>query len=564
MASLVIVKGPHPGRQFFLQPTTSVIGRQAESAICLESQAVSRQHARISCEGANYYLEDLRSSNGTFVNGKRVRERMIITPEDTIQVGPYFLSLRLLAPPARAADDNLVIRDKVNADPSHHSLLGQDSNQKLKAVLEIAQHLARTLELGPLLDKLLDHLLTLFPQADRGLVLLGEGDHLLVRAQRARRQTPLMDAPYSRTVVQRVLQEGVAVLSEDARADLRFQSSTTLTALNLRSLVCVPLICQGGRRLGVLQLDCFQPGRNFGTEDLQLITAVGLQVAVVLENAQLHAELIQEERLRQELALAREIQQGFLPTNYPAPAEAGYELLARLDSAREVSGDLYDFFSLKDGRLAFFVGDVAGKGIPAALLMVAVRTLSRYLASVGRGPAATLTELNSALAAGNNSGVFVTLLHGLYDPPTGTITLTSGGHPFPLLCRADGTIEEVALARGRLLGFGEEGFALSETHLSLAPGETLIAYTDGYIEARAPDGQTLFGLKRLRDCLGGPAAALPLEETARRARAAIEQFAGSADLQDDRTMFLLRRVVPTAVEAGHRTLAEDLDPPTDH
>jgi serine phosphatase RsbU (regulator of sigma subunit) len=539
MATLVLLKGPDAGRQFLLHPTGSVIGRQADSTVCLESQAVSRHHARILCDNGSFFVEDLNSSNGTYLNGKRVLQRVPLTTEDTLQVGPYFFSLRPQASPG-AVDDDWAIRDRVSADPSHYTLHGQDSRQKLRVVLEIGQYLARTLDPDLLLGKLLDHLMALFQQADRGIVLLCEKEELVIRAQRCRGADGSSAAPYSRTVVKRALQEGVGLLSEDLRLDERFQSGSSITS-NLRSLICVPLICPDGRRLGVLQLDCFHRDKAFHIEDLQLVTAVGLQAAVVLDNAALHAELLREERIRQELALAREIQQGFLPTNFPSPGDAGYELFARLEPAREVSGDLYDFFPLKDRGLAFFVGDVAGKGIPAALFLLAVRTLSRYVAKSSSSPAETLQRLNAALAADNFSGIFVTMLHGIYDPASAEVMLACGGHPAPLIRRANGNIEEVEVPSGGLLGYHDTALQLCDTRLTLAPGETLLLYTDGFTEARAPDGSTLFGLDGLKKAVGGKQTELSLEESAAAAKKAVHEFTGKVELQDDLTLFLLRR-----------------------
>ena len=116
MANLVVVKGPHPGRQFFLPATLTVIGRQLDTGICLDSPAVSRHHARIVCQDDRYFIEDLQSSNGTFVNGKRVRERLQLKEEDNVQIGPYVFSFRLAQIPARA-EDNIIIREQVRRPP---------------------------------------------------------------------------------------------------------------------------------------------------------------------------------------------------------------------------------------------------------------------------------------------------------------------------------------------------------------------------------------------------------------------------------------------------------------
>jgi sigma-B regulation protein RsbU (phosphoserine phosphatase) len=291
----------------------------------------------------------------------------------------------------------------------------------------------------------------------------------------------------------------------------------------------------------VIQLDTMRLGPGFRTEDLELLTAVALQVAVVLENVAFHAEQLREERFRQELAMAREIQQGFLPSDFrPLGQRDDFELFACIYPAREVAGDLYDFFPLEDGRLAFFVGDVSGKGIPAALFMIAVRTLSRHLASAAAGPAETLARLNTSLAVDNPSAMFVTLVHGTYDPRTGDVVLSSGGHPWPLLRRANGAVDRLELQTGRLLGYPGDDLGLTDTRLRLEPGETLILYTDGLTEARAPDN-TMFEIDRLREVLGGPRTSLSLSECALEARSAVERFTGSPEPQDDLTLLLLRR-----------------------
>jgi sigma-B regulation protein RsbU (phosphoserine phosphatase) len=541
MPTLVVLQGPDPGRQFLLGRGTSTVGRQPEAAVYLESLAVSRQHAQIIDHNNEYFVEDVGSSNGTFVNGQQVVGRVALTDRDTLQIGPYLMVLRPDAPPGRKSDPS--IRLQVNALPSNFTLYTQNPTHKLQVVMEIAQQLARTLDVNPLLSKLLDQLLRLFPQADRAMVLLGAGEHIDVHMQQ--RDTHANGngnvPPYSRTLLQRALDEGVGLLSQDVAGDDRISKTETLVALRLRSLLCAPLICQDGRRLGVLQLDCMQAGQAFSEDDLELLTAIALQVAVVLDNAALHAEKLKEERFRQELALARDIQQGFLPTNFASLGGDRFELFARVYPARQVSGDLYDFFPLGDGRLVFFLGDVSGKGIPAALFMIAVRTLGRHLASVAGSPAETLRKLSEALAKDNPSAMFVTLLHGIYDPATGEVVLASGGHPQPLLRRADGTVVEVPVHNGRLLGYPGSDLGLQDSRVKLAPGETLILYTDGFTEARRPEDEAVFGVERLREVFSGRRTDLPLKTCAEEVRGEVEAFTGGPELQDDLTLLLLLR-----------------------
>lgn len=540
MAILITLKGPDVGKHFTLAADSTVVGRNPDCPICLGSQAVSRNHARIYRQGDRFFVEDLQSSNGTYVNGSKLTAATPLTERDTLQVGPYLFALRR-APVPTPGEDSLVIREQIATGLTSQSLPEGDAARKLRVVLEIAQGLGRTLDLEALLGKLLDQLMQLFPQADRGVVLLKQGDELVVRSQRCRDARDPTTLPYSRTIVRRALAEGVGILSEDVRQDERFQTSATISNLSMRSLLCVPLITPEGRRLGVLQLDRFRAGWAFTSEDLQLLAVIAIQVTVVLENASLHAEVLREEQLRQELALAREIQQGFLPTEFPDPAHDGFELYARLLPAREVAGDLYDFFRLGDGRLAFFVGDVSGKGMPAALFMVAVRTLGRHLASASESPAETLRRLNTALSADNPSGMFVTLAHGIYQPETGALTVASAGHPLPLLRRPDGRVETWSFTTGRLLGYAEGNLNLTDVRTALAPGETVAFYTDGFTEAEAAAGHCMFGEDRMRETLAGPRAALSLEACAEYARQAVESFTGTRELHDDLTIFLLRR-----------------------
>jgi phosphoserine phosphatase RsbU/P len=551
MAILITLQGPDPGRRFSLDQPCTVMGRQADCPIHLPAKAVSRQHAQILQRGDGFFVEDLDSSNGTFLNGKRVDPNapVQLSERDTLQVGPYVLALRP-APVITPTEQSLIIREQVSALTLNESVYNQAPAQKLQVVLEISQNLGRTLDMEPLLDKLLDQLMRLFPQADRGMVLLCEEGGLVVRAQRCRRQEDETSHPYSRTVVKRALEEGVGILSEDVQADKRFDSSATLTSLEMHSLLCVPLVTKDARRLGVIQVDRFRPGLPFRSEDLLLLTTVALQVAVVLDNAALHAEVLREERFKQELALAREIQQGFMPCEFDDFSRDGFELFACVHPARTVSGDLYDFVRLPDGRFSFIVGDVAGKGMPAALFMVAVRTLSKHLAAAGGSPAAMLAKLNDALAADNPSMMFVTLAHGIYNPKNGELVLASGGHHLPLVRRRDGLVEEVEHKTGRLLGYEGLELHLTDATFSLQPGETLVFYTDGVTEARRPSTKGMFGLGRLIEVVAGFQPSLGLPTCADLVRSEVERFTGAKELQDDLTLFIMRRLAGAKVKAG--------------
>ncbi|HYT88823.1 MAG TPA: ATP-binding protein, partial [Gemmataceae bacterium] len=173
---------------------------------------------------------------------------------------------------------------------------------KLQAVLAIAEHLAQSLDLDNLLPRLLEQLLGLFAKADRGLILSCDGDRLTVRAARSRRPDLEGDRVFSRKVVRRVLTEGIGIVAADEAA---INAGETLMAAGIRSFVCTPLMGRDGRALGVLQLDRSGPRAEFTHDDLHLLTAISLQVSAVLENTALHAQLLEDERVKRDLALAR-------------------------------------------------------------------------------------------------------------------------------------------------------------------------------------------------------------------------------------------------------------------
>lgn len=542
MSVLIILHGPEVGRHFPLTDQRTTLGRNTDCTIPLAGKQVSRQHAHLYDEAGQYFLEDLGSSNGTFVNGKRIPSHRPtgLTEADTFQIGPYLFGLRPTpSAAAESMEQSIVVRETVSATSLHEKLFAQDAAAKLQVVLEITHQLARTLELDPLLEKLLEQLMRLFPNADRVMAILCEQDHLVVRAQRTREGQDLSKLPYSRTIVKRALDEGIGIISEDLQSDKRYDTSQSITSLDLHSIICVPLINFEGKRLGVLQVDRFCKGFGFRVDDLHLLTALGMEVAVVLENVALHAEKLREQRLMQELALAHEIQQGYLPGELEGFPDADFEIFGQVFPARQVAGDFYDFVKTPAGRLAFFIGDVSGKGMPAALFMASVRTLCRHLVREVDRPAQLLTKLNVELADDNPNCMFVTLAHGLYDPSTGHVLLASAGHPAPFLRRANGNVEEVGMRSGRLLGYTGDMLQFPEVHIALVPGDTLWFYTDGILEARA--GKEMYGLERIRALFHEADADHSLAEFTDAARLGVERFTGVTELQDDLTLLALRR-----------------------
>jgi signal transduction histidine kinase len=297
MANLLLRQGPGAGMSFPLEARPMIIGRHPAAAIRLDLPDVSRRHAQITHDQEQFFLEDLGSSNGTFLNGLPLKGKAPLRDRDQIAIGPF----ELVFESPGGDETGVVIRAELHLRGGNADLLRQDPAAKLQAVLDIAHQLARTVDLDEVLPRVLDHLLRLFPKADRGLVLLSEGERIVVRAARCRRADQEAEQVYSRSVVQRVLKEGVGVLA----ADQGPASGQTLVAAGIRTFVCVPLKARAGRPLGALQLDRSAHGGEFTAEDLHLLTAVSLPVSTVLENAALHVELIRQERVKRDLALAR-------------------------------------------------------------------------------------------------------------------------------------------------------------------------------------------------------------------------------------------------------------------
>jgi sigma-B regulation protein RsbU (phosphoserine phosphatase) len=533
MAMLVIVQGVGSGSSL---PLTSevVIGRQTGVDLKLEGANISRRHARFFFESGKYFIEDLGSSNGTFVNDSKIKKRTGLAAGDHVRIGPYVLRFD----DSPEANKDSVIRAETLADLSNADLFRKSAEEKLQAVLQIAHELARSLELEVLLPQILERLLTLFPQADRALFIAIENGKPHVKASQMRggKADPKSVIMFSRTVIERVLQNKTGIVAEDVPADM----GQSICSLGLRSFICVPLKGHGNKIPGVLQLDRFSAGQPFITEDLYLLTAVSIQLSAVLENARLHQELVQKERMERELALAREIQAGYLPSGIPK-FEGALELHAMLHPALEVSGDFYDYFLLDQTHLAFAIADVCGKGIPAAMFMAMVRTLFRYLAPNETSPATLLRKLNKAIAVENPKCLFVTILYGICDTAKAQITMARAGHPAPLLRRGNGEVQPIASSPGWLLGITDDVPPLADIKIQLEPGDCLLAYTDGMTEAGVSGSKGLFGMERLVSSLSKIPTDQPLEQCFTKLRESLTHFCESPHCEDDLALLALRR-----------------------
>ena len=240
--------------------------------------------------------------------------------------------------------------------------------------------------------------------------------------------------------------------------------------------------------------------------------------------------------LQNELDLASSTQQSILPKAFPETPD--YQVFANMEAARNVGGDFYDVVRLEDGQVGLAIADVSDKGVPAALFMMSSRTLLKGAAIGSADPGDALREVNDLLYDENESLMFVTVLYSMYDPATGVLRYSSGGHDAPLLVRSDGTATLLPLTGGVALGIApDQGFASRDVQLD--PGDTVVFYTDGVTEAMNADGEQ-FGVRRMSEVY----AASPPRDAEGAAKAmfgAVREFVGDTPQSDDITCLAVHR-----------------------
>ena len=240
--------------------------------------------------------------------------------------------------------------------------------------------------------------------------------------------------------------------------------------------------------------------------------------------------------LQNELDVASSTQQSILPKVFPQ--SSSYQVFANMEPARNVGGDFYDVIRLDRGQVGLAIADVSDKGVPAALFMMSSRTLLKG-AAIGTGePGEALREVNELLYQENETMMFVTVLYSVYNPETGRLTYSNGGHDAPMLVRADGTSELLPLTGGVALGVAPD-FEFPSLSVQLDPGDTVVLYTDGVTEAMNGEGEQ-FGVSRMHEVF----AANPPENSEQAAQAmfdAVKEFVGDTPQSDDITCLVLRR-----------------------
>jgi serine phosphatase RsbU (regulator of sigma subunit) len=500
MPSLRVLQGDVSDRCYPLGRDVTVLGRDAACDIVLPDQEVSKRHARITRQGDGYLIEDLQSTNGTKVGDRDLTGARLLEDGDRIEIGGFRLVFSGGGPAVLSALDASSTEERQTARVR--------PGEKLCAVLEIARELVGTVSLDGVLGKILDALFRVFPLAERGFILLrGEAtDELVLRASKVRQ--PEAGSPlFSRTIFNHVVGVGQAVVCEDVGADERFGQSESVRESQIRTVLCVPVWDRERCPIGVLQIDTRDEKGRFGPDDLDLLAAVAGPVSVAVENARLHEVALKQAEWEREARDARAVQQALIPGR--KPDLPGYAFWDSYEPARFVGGDYFDYRPVPTpgspsgqppARWAVAIGDVSGKGMPAALLMARLSSQVGLLLQADPDPARMVERLNDDLCATRAEGRFVTFLAVLVDGERHELTLVNAGHMPPLIRRSGGRVEGIGEVQAGLpLGI-DGGQPYEAVRTSLCPGDVVVLHTDGINEAMDREGRQ-FGFERLREAL---------------------------------------------------------------
>ncbi|MEZ6183967.1 MAG: SpoIIE family protein phosphatase [Planctomycetota bacterium] len=529
-ASVVVSMPGRPPFEVALDADLITVGRAEDNVISLRDMNVSRYHFSIERrDPLGFVIRDRDSRNGTVVNGVSIMDKVLVEGDQVrvggsvltyrARAGAQALSLAELRPPAASEPARPVPRAVPAAvaapagmESGHSGTIKvkkqrRGGDQRWQKLAEVACAINLEHEIEPLLGRILDAVLSLVPSKS-GFLILNEDDQLKLQVARSEQAAGFDDAAGSSRLSQQIVREAIAqrrpVLSQDAAGDEHLGQFMSVVNMRLKSILCVPFSAQE-EVLGVVYLDEpeVDPFADNG-EVVELVGAFGDLAGIALANARLMQEIAGRERLEEELRIASQIQRRFLPQHLP-PVR-GLELAGRTQPARTVGGDLYDFFKRKEPRqeLIVSIGDVAGKGVGAGLVMGTVHSLLHALADTHLRTSEILGRMNRHLSRDLEPGLFVSMLLLRYDEGTGELLFTGAGHEHLVFYRPSTGQLEFMRAGGVVLGLAPDIEArLQERALVLQPGDVIVLYTDGATEAPSPSGEE-FGLERLGAAVRGP------------------------------------------------------------
>lgn len=517
-----------------------------------EDIGLSRQHMALTYSDGQWTVEDLGSKNGTILNGQKLEGAMPFRPGDRIAVGHLTIefagagSSQIMRDTVQFVENDeqfsstattvVASLDAVLGPQASDATVAHDMNKttvmtgnpQMWALIKAGRELAGHRPLAELFEVIMDLSMEAV-MAGRGVLLTLDGDKLKVSAARGE------GFQISRTVRDRVLNEKASLLVRDAQLDQGLREHMSIVEQKVRSILAVPLQTND-KVIGLIYLDSPNQIREFNREDLNLLTVMANVAAIRIEHARLNEIEEAERAMAKDMQQAALIQQRLLPDK--APHAEGLDLAAKTVAARSVGGDYYDYIRFEDGHIGMIVGDVAGKGTPAALLMSSLQARVHVLFEDPSDLAAKIGRLNRSTCANCPDNRFITFFMGIVNPATGDLKYVSAGHNPPLLVRAKGGYEELA-AGGVILGIlsmakYEDAFAKME------PGDVLVLFSDGVTEAADPDDNE-FGEERLADMVA-KLRDRPAAEIVDEVHKAVHVFTQGAPPADDITVMIARRL----------------------
>ena len=515
-------------RTVVLDQPVFTIGRRSTANIQCESSDVSREHATIVQDDNRHVLRDCGSRYGTYVNGDRIEEHVLVTG-DRIRLG-------------RSSVLELVFE----ADGTSRSGLSEVASDltDLRQLAVIMDGL-RALGSGRVLDEVLalvvDAALEV-SKADRGFVMLAnEHNELEFKVARGRGRQALPGTSFSTSgkIPRQVFTTGESQLFDDLESRLDHGETVSI---GIRHVMCVPLhvtamgtgFQPGGnlsRIIGVLYLDGPKQNPRRSSSILSSLEAFATQAALAIESARLYAEAAEKARLDRDLRVAAEIQRGLLAE--PTYSGSICDLAAASLPCRTIGGDFYDYLEREDGAFAFALGDVAGKGPPAALLAAAAQSHFVAQATSGGDPAQTVARINGALVRRMIEARFATMFHGVLTQ-AGRLSYCNAGHEPPVVVTDEGVTS--LETGGPILGlFGNATYASATVQLK--PHDVVVIWSDGVTEALNVAGEE-FGRMRLLDVIrrnrGGS-----VEQMVESVLEALRTFSHGAAQSDDITLLVV-------------------------
>jgi len=492
MLSAYVVTGEGAERRKVSVGTSLIVGRAADSGLVLKDTAASRRHVEIRAAGDSYLCRDLGSRNGTIVNGSPTNV-CELNNGDRVLIGETLIRFELGSDTADTSVQGKTVFLQTVLDPEGHEQAlppASGSQALLEAAYTLMNALASNFNPCDLVDRVLETTTTAIG-AHRGAVLFSgsEGSlepceicgHVHTIHHGKSKPARVGEINISESVANRVLRDGENVLFKSGWTEGSVDPSASIAALNLTSILCVPIRTQNDI-LGILYMDTDVADHEYTNDDLLLAAAAGNSAGLALENAHNHQMLLEKQRMEQDIEAAWTIQAGFLVSDWPTD-DPRYEVYGTTVPAKVVGGDFYDFARIDENTLGLLIGDVSGKGVPAALTMAQLLAEFRLGASEVKSPAELLAKLNEGLVERSQRGMFCTVAVVAIDLRDGSLVGANAGH-HPMMVASEKRVVNILEASGPPIGV-LPGISWEDETATINADETLVFYTDGIVEARS-------------------------------------------------------------------------------